>query len=203
MDPRTGDDQAVGHECPRAVPVRNFPMMNGRWSRLKASGKREHELREVFNGRRDVIRTGASWRWMPNDRPPSGLARSPRGMSAQPTGPAVNCRPDAQWWQGASRRWPRTCARRCTWLRAASPAPPSCTAGRTAPRPRAARAGMTALVDEGHRAAPGGQHAGSSAGAARDRHHRGQGARHCTGHGAAIRCQARLRAAAHAPAPVS
>ena len=33
-------------------------------------GQREHALREVFNGLRYVVKTGAPWRWMPNDLPP-------------------------------------------------------------------------------------------------------------------------------------
>ncbi len=32
--------------------------------------QREHELREVFNGLRWLVRTGASWRMMPHDLPP-------------------------------------------------------------------------------------------------------------------------------------
>jgi transposase len=32
--------------------------------------QREHALREMFNGLRYVIKTGAPWRWMPNDLPP-------------------------------------------------------------------------------------------------------------------------------------
>src|SRR5687768_2792845 len=32
--------------------------------------QREHELREVFNGARWVVRAGASWRMMPHDLPP-------------------------------------------------------------------------------------------------------------------------------------
>ena len=32
--------------------------------------QRSHALREVFNGLRYVIKTGAPWRWMPNDLPP-------------------------------------------------------------------------------------------------------------------------------------
>ncbi len=32
--------------------------------------QREHSLREVFNGLRYVVKTGAPWRWMPNDLPP-------------------------------------------------------------------------------------------------------------------------------------
>ncbi|EHL97849.1 transposase, IS4 family [Acetobacteraceae bacterium AT-5844] len=34
------------------------------------AGQREHTLREVFNGLRYVIKTGAPWRWIPNDLPP-------------------------------------------------------------------------------------------------------------------------------------
>ena len=36
----------------------------------EAAGQRRHELREVFNGLRYVVKTGAPWRWMPNDLPP-------------------------------------------------------------------------------------------------------------------------------------
>jgi transposase len=32
--------------------------------------QREHELREVFNGMRWIVRTGSPWRYMPNDLPP-------------------------------------------------------------------------------------------------------------------------------------
>jgi transposase len=32
--------------------------------------QREHPLREVFDGLRYVVKTGAPWRWMPNDLPP-------------------------------------------------------------------------------------------------------------------------------------
>ena len=34
------------------------------------AGQREHPIREVFNGLRYVVKTGAPWRWMPNDLPP-------------------------------------------------------------------------------------------------------------------------------------
>ena len=34
------------------------------------AGQREHALREVFNGLRYIVKTGAPWRWMPNDLPP-------------------------------------------------------------------------------------------------------------------------------------
>jgi transposase len=36
----------------------------------KDAGQREHSLREVFNGLRYIVKTGAPWRWMPNDLPP-------------------------------------------------------------------------------------------------------------------------------------
>jgi transposase len=32
--------------------------------------QRSHPLREVINGLRYVVKTGAPWRWMPNDLPP-------------------------------------------------------------------------------------------------------------------------------------
>ena len=32
--------------------------------------QREHDLREVFNGMRYVVRAGEAWRMMPNDLPP-------------------------------------------------------------------------------------------------------------------------------------
>ena len=36
----------------------------------EGAGQREHSLREVFNGLRYILKTGAPWRWMPNDLPP-------------------------------------------------------------------------------------------------------------------------------------
>src|ERR1700712_5530545 len=32
--------------------------------------QREHDLREIFNGMRWIVRTGSPWRYMPNDLPP-------------------------------------------------------------------------------------------------------------------------------------
>src|SRR2546426_10738030 len=32
--------------------------------------QREHDLREVFNGLRPIVRAGAQWRMMPHDLPP-------------------------------------------------------------------------------------------------------------------------------------
>ena len=43
----------------------------------EAALQREHGLREVFNGLRYILKTGAPWRWMPNDLPP--WAKRPRG----------------------------------------------------------------------------------------------------------------------------
>ena len=34
------------------------------------AGQRRHDLREVFNALRDVVRTGCPWRMLPNDLPP-------------------------------------------------------------------------------------------------------------------------------------
>ena len=34
------------------------------------AGQREYSLREAFNGLRYILKTGAPWRWMPNDLPP-------------------------------------------------------------------------------------------------------------------------------------
>jgi transposase len=34
------------------------------------AGQRTHPLREVFNGLRYVVKTGAPWRWMPHELPP-------------------------------------------------------------------------------------------------------------------------------------
>ena len=32
--------------------------------------QRRYDLREVFNGLRYIVKTGAQWRWMPHDLPP-------------------------------------------------------------------------------------------------------------------------------------
>ena len=34
------------------------------------AGQRRHELRDVFDGLRYIVKTGAPWRWMPHDLPP-------------------------------------------------------------------------------------------------------------------------------------
>ncbi len=37
---------------------------------IDAAPQRRHELREVFNGLRYIVKTGAPWRWLPHDLPP-------------------------------------------------------------------------------------------------------------------------------------
>jgi len=47
--------------------------------------QREHALREVFNGLRYLLRTGAPWRLLPNDLPPWGAVyqQTQRWMKAE------------------------------------------------------------------------------------------------------------------------
>ena len=33
-------------------------------------GQRRHDLREIFNAMRSIVRTGAAWRWLPTNFPP-------------------------------------------------------------------------------------------------------------------------------------
>lgn len=90
----------------------------------EAAGQREHPLREVFDGLRYIVKTGAPWRWMPNDPPPWHAVHQ-----------------QAQRWLAAG------CFAALADLRACPPpgggprgsrAPRSWTAGRCAPRPRVA-----------------------------------------------------------------
>src|SRR5271166_4413485 len=62
------------------------------------SAQRTHALREVFNGMRYIVKTGAPWRWMPNDLPPWEIVYQ-----------------QAQRWlkAGCLRLWLRTCASSC------------------------------------------------------------------------------------------
>lgn len=46
-------------------------------------GQREHSLREVFNGLRYIVKTGAPWRWMPNDLPLWAAVYSRRSAGCQ------------------------------------------------------------------------------------------------------------------------
>jgi transposase len=78
--------------------------------------QREHSLREVFNGLRWIVKTGAPWRYMPNDLPPwaavyqqtqrwirakvfqtmandlRALIRMLQGRNEQPTGSVIDAR---------------------------------------------------------------------------------------------------------------
>lgn len=48
----------------------------------KGVGQREYPLREVFNGLRYVVRTGAPWRWMAAEhRGSKGSVRTPWKMA--------------------------------------------------------------------------------------------------------------------------
>jgi transposase len=48
------------------------------------AGQRQYELREVFNGLRGMVRTGATWRMMPHDLPPwwAVYQQTQRGLAA-------------------------------------------------------------------------------------------------------------------------
>ena len=69
----------------------------------EAAGQREHPLREVFNGLRYIVKTGAPWRWMPHDLPPWAAVYQ-----------------QAQRWRAALMPWPRTCVACCGWPQAAT-----------------------------------------------------------------------------------
>jgi transposase len=51
-----------GVEWPSSTPI-------SRWS-VRTPPERIHDLREVFNALRWIVRVGAPWRMMPNDFPP-------------------------------------------------------------------------------------------------------------------------------------
>src|SRR5437763_13652076 len=65
--------------------------------------QREHDLREVFDAMRWIVRTGSPWRYMPNDFPPWQ---------------AVYNRANAGWRRACSWRWPRICGSCCGCWRA-------------------------------------------------------------------------------------
>ncbi len=52
--------------------------------RSEAAPQREYPLREVFNGLRWLVRSGAAWRRMPHDRPPGQVVydQTPCGLTA-------------------------------------------------------------------------------------------------------------------------
>ena len=71
----------------------------------ESSGQRDHELREVFNGLRFIVRTGAPWRFMPHDLP---------------LGRPSTSRRSAGFRQSALPMWRVICGRCCGWQRRAS-----------------------------------------------------------------------------------
>ena len=66
---------ASGHGYSKTIPKRRFRRgvgVPGSVPRAR-SGRRtptQHDLREVFNGLRWIVRTGSAWRYMPHDLPP-------------------------------------------------------------------------------------------------------------------------------------
>ena len=66
--PRMSLDRAA---YPSDVSDEEWALVAPYLARLReSSGQRDHELREVFNGLRYIVRTGAAWRLMPHDLPP-------------------------------------------------------------------------------------------------------------------------------------
>lgn len=64
----------------------------------EAAPQAEHALRELFNGRRGLVRTGSSWRLMPHDLPPW---------------PAVYQQTRPGGAQDVLKRWRKPCGRCC------------------------------------------------------------------------------------------
>src|SRR5712691_909070 len=67
----------MGMETPRRKPYPS-DVSDEEWAFVapyltlmtETAPQRHHTLRELFNGLRYVVKTGAPWRWMPNDLPP-------------------------------------------------------------------------------------------------------------------------------------
>src|SRR5256885_15107825 len=71
--------------------------------------QREHDLREVFNGLRWIVRIGAQWRLMPHDLPPwAAVYQQTRALGSKPE---------------CLKRWSMTCEQCCGWLRDATKSP--------------------------------------------------------------------------------
>jgi transposase len=66
--------------------------------------QRVYPLREVFNGMRYILKTGAPWRWMPNDLPPWEIVYQQTQRNAK-----------GKW--VCSRRWCMTCVCCCASAR--------------------------------------------------------------------------------------
>ena len=67
---------AFSYDDSKTIPKRRFRRrmglcrpLSGPRSRRRPS-QRNHDLREVFNGLRWIVRTGSAWRYMPHDLPP-------------------------------------------------------------------------------------------------------------------------------------
>src|SRR2546421_5280026 len=68
--------------------------------------QREHDLREVFNGLRWIVRTGAQWRMMPHDVPPWAAVyqQTQRWLKAGVFEAVVaTCVPCCDWLRDATR----------------------------------------------------------------------------------------------------
>ena len=66
---------AFWHGYSKTIPKRCFRRRVGlcrplSGARSRRRPQRNHELREVFNGLRWIVRTGSAWRYMPHDLPP-------------------------------------------------------------------------------------------------------------------------------------
>jgi len=98
--------------------------------------QRDHDLREVFNALRWVVRTGSPWRYIPHDLPPwhTVYQQTRRWIKAGVFEELV----------ADLRGLIRLGVRQHTKERTSSPRPSSSTAGRCVARPRVARVpGMT------------------------------------------------------------
>ncbi len=98
--------------------------------------QREYALREVFNGLRWIVRTGAQWRWLPHDLPPWSTVyqQTQRWLAAGVFEAMVHdlrrccgrwrrARPNrgrSSWMGGRCNRAPRAVPRRLGWGQAAA-----------------------------------------------------------------------------------
>lgn len=87
------------------------------WSRVAASlplqredaGEREHDRRTVFDGLPYIVKTGAPWRWMPNDFPPGAAVDQQAerwlaaGRKAAPTAAIIDSRTPRSTRESAGR----------------------------------------------------------------------------------------------------
>ena len=92
--------------------------------------QRQHDLRQVFNALRWMVRSGSSWRFLP----------PPKGHPTYRAGTLCISKHNAGSRQAASRRWCMICVWRCACSTSAvpRPAPPSWTAAPCLQHPKAA-----------------------------------------------------------------